>query len=200
MISEQLLLAQAAAPDWQTWLEPTATVAIAVALVLLCTFAWALNLVALPGNWIAVALLALYVWLGPEQGRTAVGVAVLVACFGLAVIGEIIEFAAGAMGAQRAGASRRSTVYALIGSMLGAIVGAIVGLPVPVIGSLLAAILFGGLGAMAGAVYGESKGGKPWRESVAIGHAAFWGRTLGTLGKASVGLLIVILVLTSVLV
>ena len=184
--------------SWTTWLEPTGTALAAIALILLCGLAWATNLIALPGNWIAVALLALYVWLGPEEGRAAVGLPVLFAAFLLALVGELVEFLAGAMGAQRAGASRRSTVYALVGSIVGAITGAVVGLPVPVIGSLLAAILFGGLGATAGAVYGESRGGKPWKESLSIGHAAFWGRTLGTVGKASVGLIIVVVAAASV--
>lgn len=188
------------AEPWSTWLEPTGAVALAVLLVALVVVAWATNLFALPGNWMAVALLALYVWFGPSDGRTAIGVAVLVTAFVLALIGELVEFTASAVGAQRAGASRRSTIFAVVGSMLGAIAGAAIGLPIPVIGSVLAAILFGGLGATAGAIYGESTDGKPWKESMSIGHAAFWGRTFGTLGKVTVGLAIVVLTLASVLV
>ncbi len=88
----------------------------------------------------------------------------------------------------------------MIGSMIGAIAGALIGVPVPVIGSVLAAILFGGLGATAGAMYGEWTDGKSWRESWPIGHAAFWGRTLGTLGKMSVGFAIVMIALVGVLI
>lgn len=186
--------------SWSTWLEPTGTVAIATLLVALVVVAWATNLLALPGNWMAVALLALYVWFGPGDGRAAIGMAVLVTAFVLALIGELVEFMASAVGAQRAGASRRSTVFAVIGSMLGAIAGAVIGLPIPVIGSVLAAILFGGLGATAGAIYGEATDGKPWKESMSVGHAAFWGRTFGTLGKVTVGLAIVVLTLASVVV
>jgi hypothetical protein len=188
------------AESWWTRLEPAGAVAMATLLVALVVVAWATNLFALPGNWIAVALLALYVWFGPGDGRAAIGVTVLVIAFVLALIGELVEFMASAVGAQRAGASRRSTIFAVLGSMLGAIAGAAIGLPIPVIGSVLAAILFGGLGATAGAIYGEATDGRPWRESMSIGHAAFWGRTFGTLGKVTVGLAIVVLTLASVVV
>ena len=179
--------------QWTPWLQPTLTVIAAVALVLLCIIAWAGNLVALPGNWICVALLALYAWLGPQEGRANLGYGAVVAAGLFALIGELLEFLASALGAQRAGASRRSTLYALIGSVGGAITGAIVGLPVPVLGPILAAILFAGLGATAGAMAGEWSDGRPWRENWNIGRAAFWGRTFGTLGKLSAGLIIVLI-------
>ncbi len=163
-------------------------------LVVVCGVAWALNLVALPGNWLATGILALYVWLGPAEGRASIGLTVLTVAFGLALLGEAIEFLAAAMGAKRAGASRRSTMFALLGSFAGALIGAFVGIPVPAIGSLLAAILFGGMGAAIGATYGEWSDGRPWRESWAVGHAAFWGRTFGMFGKLTAGLAIVVLV------
>ena len=61
-------------------------------------------------------------------------------------------------------------------------------------------MLFGGLGATAGAMYGHWSDGKPWKDSWTIGHAAFWGRTFGTLGKMLTGLLIVLAVILGVLV
>ena len=179
--------------SWTAWLEPTGTAAAALLLLVLCVIAWATNLVALPGNWICVALLAAYAWLGPQEGRANLGYGPVVAAGLVALIGEALEFLASAAGAQRAGASRRSTLYALIGSVGGAITGAIVGLPVPVLGPILAAILFAGLGATAGAMAGEWSDGRPWRENWNIGRAAFWGRTFGTLGKLSAGLIIVLI-------
>ena len=92
------------------------------------------------------------------------------------------------------------SVLLLIGSFIGAITGAIVGIPIPAVGSILAAILFGGTGAMIGAMYGEWSDGRPWRESWAVGHAAFWGRTFGMLGKLAAGVAIVLLVVFSLLV
>ena len=191
-------------PDWSAWAErfswlgPTGSVLLALTLVVLCIISWALNLVSLPGNWIGVAMLALYAWLGPDEGRGQIGFVAIGAAFGFALLGEIVEFAAGAVGAQKAGASRRSTLFAMIGSMIGAIGGAFIGIPVPVIGPVLAAILFGGLGATVGAMYGEWTDGRSWRENWTIGHAAFWGRTFGTLGKILAGLVIVVIALVGV--
>lgn len=168
-------------------------------LVLLCGAAWFLNLLTLPGNWIAVALLATYSLLGPDEGRAAVGIVPILGAFAIALLGEIAEFAASALGASRAGASRRSTMMAVGGSMIGAIAGAIIGVPIPIIGPLVAAVLFGGVGATAGAMYGEWTDGKSWKESWSIGHAAFWGRTFGVFGKSMLGLLIVLIAILAVL-
>ena len=186
--------------EWFGWSEALGPVAAAILIVMGCVLAWATNLISVPGNWICVAFLACYVWLGPDQGRAMIGGVTLVAAFVLALLGEIIEFIAGAVGARRAGASRRATVLAMIGSVIGAVVGALVGLPVPVLGPVLAAMLFGGLGATAGAMYGHYSDGKPWRESWTIGHAAFWGRTVGTAGKLLTGMLLVVVVIVAVLV
>lgn len=190
--------------SWTQWasdlLGPWAIVLGAASLVSLCAVAWAANLISLPGNWVGVALLALYAWLGPAEGRASIAYPIVVLAFVLALLGEAIEFAAGAMGAQKAGASRRSTLFAMLGSMVGALGGAIVGIPVPVVGPVLAAILFGGLGATAGAMYGEWTDGKDWRESWTIGRAAFWGRTFGTLGKILAGLGIVVIALAAVVI
>ena len=182
-----------------SWLGPAGDVVLAVLLVLVCIVFWGLNLIALPGNWLAVLLLALYAWLGPQQGRTAITITPVIAAAICAVVAEILEFAAGALGAKRAGGSRRGTIMAVIGSMLGALLGAVIGLPIPLVGPVLAAILFAGIGATAGAMYGEWTDGRSWKESWAIGHAAFWGRTFGTLGKVSVGAFIVFIALMAVI-
>ncbi|WP_182866941.1 DUF456 family protein [Rhodopirellula sp. JC639] len=199
MLPAVLLLAEHAG-RWAPWLETSGVVVLAILLVIGCLVAWATNLIALPGNWFCVLLLALYAWLGPASGRLAIGYGGVLAGFVLALAGELFEFLAGAAGAKRAGASRKSTLYSIIGSMAGAITGAIVGVPVPVIGSVIAAILFGGIGAAAGAMYGEWTNGRTWKENWSVGHSTFWGRTFGTLGKVVAGLFIVILVIAAILV
>ncbi|MGI9466947.1 MAG: DUF456 domain-containing protein [Rubripirellula sp.] len=183
---------------WTAWLEPTGTVLISITVVLLCMIAWAGNLIALPGNWAAVLILLIYAFVGPETGNASIGYIPVVAAFCFALLGEGFEFVAAALGAQKAGASRKATLLAMIGSMAGAILGAIVGLPVPIVGPVLAAILFGGLGATLGAMLGEWSNGSSWRESLPIGHAAFWGRTIGTLGKVAAGAVIVVIAMISV--
>lgn len=173
------------------WMSSAGAVGLAIALVILCGLSWALNLLSLPGNWIAVGLVGLYAWIGPSEGRIAIGFLTAGICFAFALAGEVLELAAGAAGAKKAGASRRSTIYAMVGSMIGAVGGAIIGIPVPVLGPVIAAVLFGGLGATAGAMYGEWTDGRAWKDSWSIGHAAFWGRTFGVLGKTITGLAIV---------
>ncbi|EMI56991.1 DUF456 domain-containing protein [Rhodopirellula sallentina] len=196
--------------DWSVWLEgwkdsaqavllSGGVVALAVLLVLVCVAAWLTNLVALPGNWLAVLAIGLYAWLGPETGRAQIGLVAVGLAFMAAVVGELIEFAAGAVGASRAGASRRGTIMAIAGSVVGAIVGGIVGLPIPVLGPVLAALLFGGVGATAGAMLAEWQDGKSWRENWRIGRAAFWGRTTGVVGKMVAGLIVVLICLIAVL-
>jgi hypothetical protein len=185
--------------DEIVWTELLAQWGMGLGLVLVCLLAWALNLIALPGNWLAVALIGGYAWLGPDEGRLAIGWPIVATCFALAALGELWEFAAGAFGARRAGGSRRSTLFAVLGSIAGAILGAVVGVPVPIFGSIIAALLFGALGATAGAIYGEWSDGKDWRESWTVGQAAFWGRLLGTAGKFVGGLGIVLLVVVGVL-
>lgn len=184
---------------WTAWLDPTGTFLAALVLLLLCVVAWCSNLIALPGNWFAVMILALYAWLGPEDSRASLGMVPVILAGLLALLGEVVEFLASAVGAKRAGASRRSTLFAVVGSIGGAMLGALVGLPIPIIGPILAAILFAGLGATAGAMYGEWSDGRPWRENWTIGHAAFWGRTVGTLGKISTGLGILLIACLGVL-
>lgn len=191
----EFVLAQSETAQWAGWFETTGTVLLVLGLIAVCCVSWLSNLIALPGNWICVLLVALYAWLGPQDGRAAIGAGIVLACFVCALVGELIEFAAGAMGAKRAGASGKSTLYSIIGSVVGAIAGAVIGVPIPVIGSVLAAILFGGAGAAVGAMYGEWTDGRNWRENWTVGQSTFWGRTFGTLGKFACGFVIVILIL-----
>ena len=186
--------------QWTQWLDSIGTAGIAITIILLSCLAWAGNLVALPGNWIMVLLLGSFAWLGPQDGRTEIGFSTVAIAAMLAILGEGVEFAASALGARRAGASRKSTTYAVVGSFGGALLGAVIGVPIPIVGPIIAAILFAGLGAMAGAIYGERSEGKAWQETLAIGQAAFWGRTLGTFGKIAAGFAILAITILSVFV
>jgi uncharacterized protein len=148
---------------------------------------WLSNLFSLPGNWGLLGLVALFAYLVPETNGRGVswnGVGILTA---LAVLGEVIEFAAGAAGAAKEGASKRSVFLSLVGAIVGSIVGATAGIPVPVIGSMIGALLGGSVGAFAGAYLGESWKARPHAAGVAVGKAAFIGRLWGTLGKFAIG-------------
>jgi uncharacterized protein YqgC (DUF456 family) len=170
----------------------------ATLLVLVLVGGWLLQLVGLPGNWLIVAAAALYAWLVGPDASTALGWPTVIAVLLLAVLGEVIEFAAGALGVTTVGGSRRGALLAIVGSIVGGVVGLVVGVPIPLIGQLVAAIVFGGLGALAGAVVGETWKGRDLDASLEIGKAAFIGRLLGTAAKMIVCTLMVVVTLAAI--
>lgn len=156
----------------------------AILLLLSLAIGWVLTLVAMPGNWLMVLAAAAYAWLGPQTGLIQIQWKTVIALTVLAVVGEIAEFAAGMVGARRAGGSRRAAVFSLIGSLIGAIGGATIGIPIPILGSAVAAVVGGALGAFAGAAFAEHTRGELAGHSLKVGQAAFWGRLLGTGAKS----------------
>jgi hypothetical protein len=169
--------------DWVYW----AYYLWALLLVAGCAVAWLLNLVALPGNWIVLGGAALFAWLLPENGGRGVTWTAVAVLFGLAILGEVIEFAAGAAGAAKQGASRRAIALSMVGAILGSIAGLAIGAPVLIIGSFIMALLGGAVGAFAGAYLGETWKGRGEPERTAAGRGAFFGRIWGTVGKLAVG-------------
>jgi uncharacterized protein len=174
-------------PDWIYY--PAAAL-----LVIVCVAAWLTTLFTVPGNWIVVALAAGFAWLFPlaaGRGLTWTTVLVLV---GVALVGEVIEFVAGAAGAARQGASRRAVVLSLVGAGVGSILGLTVGTPIPIVGSFVMALLGGACGAFAGAYAGEYWKGRTDDERVAAGRGAFVGRLWGTVGKLAAGAIMLAIV------
>jgi uncharacterized protein len=173
---------------------------IAAILILLLALGigWLLTLLAMPGNWLIVAVAGLYAWLGPQSGVTQIAWKTVVVMFLLAVLGEVVEFLAGVVGARRAGGSRRAALYSLIGSLLGAIGGATAGLPIPVIGSAVGAVLGAAVGAFGGAAYAEYSLGQTTGQSMKVGQAAFWGRLLGTGAKTLVASVLAIMAVVAI--
>jgi uncharacterized protein YqgC (DUF456 family) len=155
-------------------------------------------LLGLPGNWGLLVLGAAVAYFNTVETHQDVDFPAMITLLVLAIAGEIIEFLAGAAGVNQLGGSRRGTVLAVVGSLVGAIVGMFVGIPVPLIGSLIAAVLFGGLGAFGGAVVGERWAGKEWDLSIRIGWGALWGKLLGTLLKTICGTVMMVLLIYSV--
>jgi uncharacterized protein len=169
--------------DWQFWNYYV----WATLLVVSCAAAWLLNLVALPGNWIMVGAAALFTALMPLAPERGVGWKMIIVLALLAVVGEIIEFAAGAAGAAKQGASRRAIVLSMVGAIIGSIVGVSTGSVVPIVGSLIGALFGGAAGAFAGAYLGEAWKGRDEPARTAAGRGAFFGRIWGTVGKLAVG-------------
>lgn len=153
---------------------------------------WGANIFGLPGNWLVVAM-ALGGWYFVSADRALhVSLPLLCIMLFIAVLGELLEFAAGALGASRVGGSKRGTLLAIVGSMVGAVVGLFVGnvIPIPIVGPVIASLLLGASGAFGGAVLGERWLGKDWDSSIQVGNAAFWGRLLGTVGKVVCGTIV----------
>ena len=171
----------------------------AVLLVLVLLVGWGLTLFGLPGNWTNLAAITVYALFTPAGQRLSIGWFAVALVLILAIFGELIEAAASAYGVTRVGGSRRGALLAMAGSMIGGVVGAFVGLPVPLVGSLIAILFFASLGALAGATVGERWKGQDWTASLDVGHAAFWGRLLGTLGKILVASVIVAVAVAALL-
>jgi uncharacterized protein YqgC (DUF456 family) len=159
----------------------------AVLLVVVCCAAWLTSLVTLPGNWLILGFATLFAWLMPVDERHGVAWTTVAVLLGLAIVGEVIEFGAGAAGAAKHGASKRGVALSMVGAVAGSILGLMIGLPIPFVGSFVMALVGGAVGAFGGAYLGESWKGRPEEQRVAVGRGAFAGRIWGTVGKLAVG-------------
>jgi len=166
----------------------------ALLLIFACGLAWLTTLVALPGNWLIVGCSALFAWLVHADSGSGITWTTVAVLAGLAVLGEIVEFAAGAAGAAKQGASKRGVALAMIGALVGSVAGIAIGLPIPVLGSFVMALLGGAAGAFFGAYLGEAWKGRPHEARVAAGRGAFTGRIWGTVGKLAVGAMMLAIV------
>ena len=138
------------------------------------------TVIGLPGLWglllLAGAIQLSDGWLRPGGGHTF-DPWTLVAAFVLAILAEVIEFAAGAAGAKKAGASGRGMVGATIGGIVGAIAGAPFGL-------LVGAIVGGVLGSALGAIVMElTLPHRTLQSTFEPARGAAVGRLKGLLGK-----------------
>jgi len=152
-----------------------------------------LNAIGAPGNWGMLIIAGIYSWMMPSDSPYAFGFIVIILVLFLAIIGEILEFLTGVIGAKKAGGSKRGMWCSVIGSIVGSFGGVMVGIPIPIIGSLIAALLLSGVGAMLGAYLGECWDGKVSDEAWKIGLASFVGRILGSGFKLLCGLLALVL-------
>lgn len=155
--------------DWAASLPWIAAAIVALA----CLVGIFLSAVTLPGAWIAIAVSLLVWWWQPQMFEWwTFLIAVL-----FAALGELVEFVASALGAAKAGASKKG----MIGAMIGTLVGAIAGMP---FGAIIGSIIGGVLGAALGAFVGEfGFANRPWKEAGKASAGAAIGRVLATVGK-----------------
>ncbi len=185
------------------YLEPMLEVSWALLFLLVAVICWAVNIVGLPGNWMVVGLSALYSYLVADNFRSDVGWTAVIILLVLAVLGELVEFGAGAVGTTRAGGSKRGAALSLVGSMIGGFVGIFVGgvlIPIPIVGSVVGVLVCASLGALVGAVLGEQWKGRDMEESMRVGQAAFWSRLAGTLGKVGVGAVMIAVLIAALII
>jgi uncharacterized protein len=171
------------AMEWLTYL-------VAMLLVLLGAGCMALVLLQLPGGWILLALavtIEFFVdrYYLPAASQPTFQPSVLWGSLALLLVGEVLEFGAGALGAKQGGATRRGIIGSLVGGMVGAIFLTPM-IPIPVVGTLVGALL----GTFLGAVIGETTGSVPssLQGSIKPAFGATIGRVVGTMSKICVAL------------
>lgn len=166
----------------------------AVILLMANVVAWICNVFTLPGNWVLLAFSLLYALFLPEDMTPRVSLTMVAVLFGLAVLGEVIEFIAGAAGAAQQGGSKKGVALAVVGAFVGSILGAMLMAWLPLLGPIVGALGGGAFGAFAGAWAGEHGSERTSAERFNIGRGAAIGRLLGTAGKMAIGAIMLVLV------
>ncbi len=149
----------------------------------------ALVVVQLPGAWIMLGLAGVIEYCDrfylPPGNQQTFGWWVLGACLVLLVIGELIEFLAAALGAQKGGGSRRGMMGALIGAVAGALLLTPLFFFAPIFGALLGTVA----GTFIGAIVGElSTRQTTLQGSIKPAVGATVGRVVGTMSKVAIAL------------
>lgn len=164
-------------------LEQTLVILAIVLLLLINAVGVVLVALQAPGTWLmllATAVMAWWRW--DAEGLGSIGGWTLVGLLGLAVLGEVIEFIAGAAGATKAGGSKRGAALAVIGGVVGAVLGAIFLAFIPIVGVLIGAAI----GAGVGSILGDLWAGREWNMALTAGRGAAIGKFWGALGKLAV--------------
>jgi uncharacterized protein YqgC (DUF456 family) len=128
----------------------------------------------LPGTWIIAAAALGYQILVPDS----ISMLTIAVVFGLAVIGEVLEFTLSAKYTRKYGGSRRASWGAIIGGMIGAFVG----VPVPLVGPVLGAFA----GAFIGAFLGEYSRGGEQGTAPRVATGALIGRAVAAAMKVAI--------------
>lgn len=152
---------------------------VLLALYILVSLAGLVSLIfGLPGTFIILGASVLFGWYG---GFSDITVRVIIILVVLALAGELIEFLLGILGSKKYESSNR----AIVGSIIFGIIGAVMGAPFFFgIGAVIGAFA----GAFAGAILMELSQGKKMDEAIKSGWGAFLGRVAGTISKGAVGI------------
>lgn len=142
-----------------------------------------LQIISLPGNWIAIVFLLIWKLAGPEACTHELTVNFFIILVSIAAVGELLEWIIQLKVGKKMGSSGKGN----IGGIIGSIVGAIMLLPLFFgFGALLGALL----GAFTGCFIFELLGRRPYREAIKAAKGAFAGRFLGMGLKLGLGITI----------
>lgn len=163
---------------------------VILAFYLLFSLAGLISLIfGLPGNFVILGASMLFGWYGGFQEITVKIIIILIV---LALAGELIEFLLGILGSKKYESSNR----AVVGSIIFGIIGAVMGAPFFFgIGAVVGAFA----GAFAGAIIVELSQGKKMDEALKSGWGAFIGRVAGTISKGAVGIAMIAVTVIAVL-
>ncbi|MGH7891467.1 MAG: DUF456 domain-containing protein [Thermodesulfobacteriota bacterium] len=163
---------------------------VLLALYILVSLAGLVSLIfGLPGTFIILGASVLYGWYG---GFSDITVRVIILLVVLALAGELIEFLLGILGSKKYESSNK----AIVGSIIFGIIGAVMGAPFFFgIGAVIGAFA----GAFAGAILMELTQGKKMDEAIKSGWGAFLGRVAGTISKGAVGIAMIAITVLAVL-
>ncbi|MBL0920638.1 MAG: DUF456 domain-containing protein [Phycisphaerales bacterium] len=148
-------------------------------------FGVALTLLGFSGVWLTILVALLMDWWRPDPQY---GLWTIIAAVGLGVLGEVVEFAAGAVGAGSAGGSKRAAAGAMAGGLLGAILGTPL-IPIPIVGTIVGAVVGAGLGA---ALLERTKETRTWGDSLRVGQGAAIGRLIATVVKTTLAAIVAV--------
>jgi len=168
---------------------------VAVLFLLLGAVCVVLVALQLPGGWIMLALAVLIEFCDgaylPEERDQTFAWWVLGAVVGCLLLGELLEFIAGVLGAKRGGASRAGMVGSLIGGIVGALsLGGVMSI-IPGVGTVLGVLLGALAGTFAGAVIGEiGVARQTMRGSMKPAIGASIGRIMGTASKLGLSIVV----------
>ena len=163
---------------------------VILAFYLLFSLAGLISLIfGLPGNFVILGASMLFGWYGGFQEITVKIIIILIV---LALAGELIEFLLGIAGSKKYESSNR----AIVGSIIFGIIGAVLGAPF-FFG--LGAVVGAFAGAFAGAIIVELSQGKNMDEALKSGWGAFIGRVAGTISKGAIGIAMIAVTVAAVL-
>ena len=156
-------------------------ITLIVVLLLVNAAGVVLTALQLPGTWLMLIATGAFAWWRWGEERFSYGWWPLAIMVGLALLGELVEFVAGALGSRTAGGSKRGAAISVVTAILGAIAGSVF-IPIPIVGTLLGA----GLGAGVGALLGDRWAGHEWGAAWKGAGGAAVGKLSGAVGKLAI--------------